>query len=317
MLWACTASTVDDSGEHWDRGPNPHALDDVLRLNHIQTKGSHNSYHQEPETAFDASHEYSHPTLTAQLELQVRQLELDLHRTTTGEWQVFHLPTIDEETSCLAFSDCLQEIRDWSDAHGWHLPITVWLEPKDDLDELAEGLESIGDDLLLIDDEIRRVFPEDRLFTPDDLRGDAGSVSEAVSTVGWPLLGDVRGQVIFALLDSGAHREVYLRDAPDLMARVLFVDSQPKDRFAALIKDGSPKDIAQWSQAGFVVTSNGSLAGDGASSAEDDAALQAAGVHHVATDFVAPSDGYWLDLTPRCNPVTAPPSCEDAELERM
>lgn len=320
LLWVLCgcAEGTGDSAAQWDRGPNPHALDDLLRLNHIQTKGSHNSYHQQPPTLFDASHDYSHPPLTEQLDLHVRQFELDVHRTAEGTWQVFHLPSIDEETSCLQFADCLQEIKDWSDAHGWHVPITVWLEPKDDLDALAEGFVSIGDDLPLLDDEIRAVFPDERLFTPDDLRGDAGTLQAVVTGTGWPLLGEVRGMVIFALLDNGAHRETYLRDAPELAGRVMFVDSSPDESVAALIKDGGVDDIAVWSAAGFVVTSNGSLTGDSSDGETEDEALKAAGTHHIASDFVAPSsDAYWLDLSPRCNPITAPVECEDAEIERL
>lgn len=317
ILWAC-APDASDTSAVWDRGPNPHALDDVLHLNHTQSKGSHNSYHLEPETVYDSSHRYSHPSLTEQLEQQVRQLELDLHRTTSGEWQVFHLPSIDAETTCLEFAGCLEEIKDWSDANGWHLPITIWLEPKDDLDELAEGLVSIGDAILSVDDDIRRVFPDTRLFTPDDLRGDAASVAEGLSSAGWPLLGAVRGQVIFALLDTGSHRATYLQGAPDLAGRVMFVDGTPQEPTTAFIKDGSVGDIAAWSAAGFMVTSNGSTASGGADGRQEDAALLEAGTHHIATDFTVPvGEAYWLELTPRCNPVTAPASCEDAELERL
>ena len=317
FFWACRPD-VSDTGTVWDRGPNPHALDDVLRLNHIQTKGSHNSYHLEPETVYDDSHRYSHPTLTEQLDLQVRQLELDLHLTEDGEWQVFHLPSIDAETTCLAFSSCLGEIKDWSDDNGWHLPITVWLEPKDDLDAVAEGLVSIGDAIASVDDEIRQVFPDARLLTPDDLRGDAASISAGLSASGWPLLGEVRGRVIFALLDTGSHRTSYLQGAPDLAGRVLFVDGTPQEPITAFIKDGSAAEIADWSAAGFMVTSNGSTAGDGADGQQQDAALLEAGTHHIATDFTAPiGDAYWLDLTPRCNPVAAPASCADEELERL
>ncbi len=68
-----------------------------------------------------------------------------------------------------------------------------------------------------------------------------------------------------------------------------------------------------------MVTDNGSRAGDDDATAEaSDQAILAAGVHHAATDLVAPQAGaYWLDLPPRCHPVTAPVACEDAEVERL
>jgi len=319
LLGGCKGAPEDTGEAPWDRGENPHQLDDILRLNHIQVKGTHNSYHLEPEQVFDDSHRYSHPPLTEQLDQHgVRQFELDLHLTEEEAWQVFHLPVIDQETVCLAFTDCLAEIKAWSDANGWHVPIMIWLEPKDDLDATASGLQSIGEHLLTVDEVIRSVFPEDRLFTPDDLRGDHGSLSEALVADGWPLLGEVRGQVMFSLLSTGSHRDGYLDGAADLAGRVLFVDSADTDSFAATIKDGSPASITAWTQAGFLVTSNGSRAGDDAKTAEAaDTALLDAGVHHAATDMAAPGGDHWLDLAPRCNPVTAPAECEDSEVERL
>ena len=55
-------------------------LDQTLRVNHIQAKGTHNSYHlRSPEPA-DPSHDYDQPSLTDQLELYgIRQVELDVH----------------------------------------------------------------------------------------------------------------------------------------------------------------------------------------------------------------------------------------------
>lgn len=305
----------------WDRGPNPHALDDVLRFDHVQVKGTHNSYHQEPANPVDDSHRYSQPTLTDQLDLHhVRQLELDLHLTEQGQWHVFHIPGIDQETSCLAFVDCLQEIRDWSDAHGWHLPITVWLEPKDDVDALVDGYQSIeGEALLTVDDAIREVWPEERLFRSDDLRGEHDTLPAALAAEGWPTLGVLRGRILFALLDAGRHRDTYTAGASNLAGRVLFVDSSSQnDPFAALVKDGSPVEITEWVQAGFAITDNGSAADDDPVSAEAaDSSILAAGVHHAATDLAAPTTPYWLDLAPRCNPVRAPAECDDAEIEKL
>lgn len=327
LLGACTGAPGNgDSGDSapWDRGPNPHALDDVLRFNHIQVKGTHNSYHLEPETVFDESHRYTHPTLTEQLDLWgVRQFELDLHRTEdTDQWHVFHLPGVDEETSCLRFTDCLAEIKAWSDDHGWHLPITIWIEPKDEIDGLAADYREIEpEDLFALDTDIRSVFPEDRLFAPDDLRRGYDTLPAALAAEGWPLLGDMRGQVLFAMLDTGDDREAYSAETPALEGRAMFVDTSTEtDAYAALVKDGSPEDITRWVQAGFIITDNGSRAADDDTAAEaSDRAILDAGVHHAATDLPAPVDGrsYWLDLAPRCNPVSAPSECDDGEVEKL
>lgn len=329
VLFILLACSPTDDGEDtapppWDRGPNPHALDDVLRFNHIQVKGTHNSYHQEPDSVLDDSHAYSHPSLTEQLDTwSVRQFELDVHRTEdTDEWHVFHIPGIDPETSCLQFRECLEEIKTWSDSHGWHLPITIWIEPKDEIDGLAANYREIEpEDLLTLDEDIRAVWPPSRLFTPDDLRGAHEDLPSALAADGWPTLGELRGQVLFAMLDTGDDRAAYLTDAPALEGRAMFVDtSSDQDPFAALIKDGSPESILDWTQKGFIITDNGSGAAQSDTDAESsDSAILAAGVHHAATDLPAPVDGrsYWLDLAPRCNPVSAPPECRDGDIENL
>ncbi len=312
----------DTAGGPWDRGDNPHGQDDLLRLNHVQVKGTHNSTHLQPDTVWDDSHRYSHPTLTEQLERDaVRQFELDVHLAEDGSWEVFHLPVIDEETTCRKLADCLGELKTWSDANGWHLPLVVWIEPKDEIDEAADGYQLIGDRLLELDAAIRAVWPDDRTFSPDDLRGEHATLPEALAADGWPLLAQVRGQAMFALLDSGAHRATYLDGAPALQGRLLFVDTQdPQEASAALIKDGSATQITDWATGGLLVTTNGSSATDSDETAQaaDQQALEA-GVHHLATDMSGPTDegGYWLDLAPRCNPVTAPAACLDAEVERL
>lgn len=317
-LLACEEPT--DPENVWERGENPHLQDDVLRMNHVQVKGTHNSYHLEPDNPLDDSHRYSQPTLTEQLDLYgVRQFELDLHLTEDDDWEVFHIPGIDAETTCQRFVDCLGELKTWSDAHGWHLPLVVWLEPKDDIDGMAEGYDLIRDDLPLIDDAIRSVWPEDRLFTPDDLRKDHADLPTALAADGWPLLGEVRGQVLFAILDTGEHRDTYLAGSDVLAGRVAFVDtSNADDPFAAMVKDGSPAEITAWAEAGFLITDNGSGAVDDAATAQAiDEEEMAAGVHHLATDMPAPGGDYFLDLAPRCNPVTAPQTCDDAEIEKL
>ena len=58
-----------------------------------------------------------------------------------------------------------------------------------------------------LDAEIASVFPPDGLITPDDVRGNAPTLREAVLTRGWPKLGDARGRVFGAVDEYGAHRE--------------------------------------------------------------------------------------------------------------
>ena len=332
-LLGCTDTTGDtgvpDSGP-WPACQTPGPLDDSLRLHHVQALATHNSTHIEPDTVLDDSHRYTHAPLATQLDAYgVRGFELDLHLRDGVGLQVFHLPVIDEETTCLAFSDCLAEARAWSREHPCHLPLLFWLEPKDDVDALVPDLLPLSGSWDLVDQTILDAWPRDRLWTPDDQRGDAESVSQAVQDQGFPTLGELRGHAIFALLDGGDHRDEYLDEHPGAQGRVVFprADS-PDDAWAAMFKlndaVSSADQIGELAPQGFVVTSNV----DGASSSDADnatklAASVAAGTHYLASDFPGPvEDRSYQAAIPGgepagCNPVTAPSECTAAAVEDL
>ena len=116
--------------------------------------------------------DYSHAPLDVQLDRGVRSFELDLHWSAAG-WEVFHLPLIDNQTSCRRFLEALQTVRRWSDAHPGHAPISFLLELKEEgllLDAKLKRPDAAALDQ--IDKEIRTAFPADRLLTPDEVRGE-------------------------------------------------------------------------------------------------------------------------------------------------
>jgi len=139
----------------------------------------------------------------------------------------------------------------------------------------------------------------------------------------------VRGRGLFALLDSGEHREAYTDGAPSLEGRLMFVDADgPEDPAAAVFKINNPvndaDEIRSLVEAGFLVGSNadGVDATDEQNRARRDAGL-AAGVHFLSSDIPAPVEGrdYWLEIPggapARCNPVTAPLDCTPEALENL
>lgn len=297
--------------------------DSVLRFNEIQARGSHNSYHVEPEHPLDDSWRYTQPSLTEQLETYgVRQLELDLHLREDGVLEVFHVPVADAVSNCPLFEDCLVEICRWSAVHSDHAPVMVWLEPKDELDGGDGYLSLLGQDSL-VQAAILEIFPEDQLYQPDDWKRGHASLGEATRTEGAPLLGDLRGRVLFGIIDSGEHREAYLSEAPDLTGKMFFPDTDTaEDSFAAMVKDAEASQIAGLLASGLVVTSNVDSAGGTPeeNAAGRDAAL-AGGLNYAATDFVAPADPYWMELPGgeplRCNPVNAPEGCVASDVEGL
>jgi hypothetical protein len=308
----------DGDGDGDPGGP----LDDLLTLDHVQVKGTHNSYHIAPEMPFDASHVYTHPPLDVQLEdFGVRAFELDLHRN-ADFLLVYHIQVIDAFTTCNTLKACLTTIGAWSDQHPGHVPIMVWLEIKD-----STGGEDI-DDLLLVDQTILEVLAPEHVLTPDFVRGDHASLREAIETDGWPTLGEVRGKIMFMIL-NGDHPSVanYVAGPTSLAGRLMFVDVDDYTLpYAAVskINDPASPNIAAAHAAGILTASN--ICGAGSTTDACIASLDAgrmSGTHQLMDDFLAPVDGmtYFLDLPDgnpaRCNEVTAPPECTSAAIEDL
>lgn len=322
-----STTTAPDSTTTADSTGDPTNLDDVLRLHHVQVKGTHNSYHVEPNTPLDPSHEYTHAPLAEQLESQgVRAFELDVHRELDDTLSVYHIIGIDSQTTCDTLALCLGEIKIWSDANPEHVPIIVWLELKDDtggypLDELEP--------LARLDDVVTGVFPPEQLLTPDDVQGDYPTLRGRLQAEGWPTLGELRGQVLVTILDTDAPAEVYTAGFTTLAGRPLFVradSDQLELPWAAIAKLGTGDATAlAAAQAGNLLVAT-NVCGAGETDEECFAARQTAmeaGFHMLKDDFPAPvpERDYWLEFPDgnpaRCNPATAPAECTSTALESL
>lgn len=317
------AGDGDGDGEAGDGDGEPYPLDELLTLDHLQVKATHNSYHVEPIFAFDDSHEYTHPPLDEQLEdYGVRAFELDLHRSSGGALVVYHIIAIDAQTTCTTLVDCLSTIKGWSDTHRDHVPIMVWLEIKDSTGGLPI------DDLLLVEQTILEVFPAERLLTPDFVRGAYETLREALETEGWPTLAQVRGKIMFMIL-NGSHSSVaaYTQANTSLDGRLIFVGTDDfTSPYAAVSKINNPgsEGIADAHAAKIITASN--ICGAGQSDEACFAKLAAgltSGTHHMKDDFLAPAEGstYFLEFADgnpvRCNEATAPPECTPEALENL
>jgi hypothetical protein len=291
-----------------------------IALNALQVGGTHNSYHVAPLVAFHASHKYTHLTLDKQLAGGLRALELDVHLGDDGVFDVYHIAVIDQRATCTTFEACLRTVATWSDANRRHTPIFIWIEIKDDT-----GGSPI-DDPEKLEETILRVFPRDRLITPDSLRGTYASPRERIMKAGWPHVDDVRGKIVFSVLNRDDRARVYTRDFKSLDGRLMFV-SAAADQFDmpwAAFTEANPDDqplIARAHAARLLTTTNVCAI----DRSDDDcrqrlASALTAGVHMLKDDlpFVASGRAYTLALpkgSPGCNPVTAPPNCFTAVLE--
>lgn len=306
------------------------AYPDALRMNHIQVIGTHNSYHLAPGplaarvadwAAGAKGLDYSHPPLNVQLDQGVRSFELDLNHTPEG-FAIFHVPVIDTRSTCPWFAGCLETVRAWSDAHREHVPISFLLELKDGSIRYDNRLlEFDAESLDRLDAEILNAFPRERLITPDDVRGKATTLEEAVLAQGWPALADVRGKVFFILHERGKNRDLYTRDRPALEGRVMFVNSRPGRPDAATLVLDHPdaSRISPLVKKGYLIRTRAD-AGLRTDEKRRDAAL-ATGAHILSTDFPPGgphASGYAVRFSSgaaRCNPVNAPAHCAGAALD--
>jgi len=256
-------------------------------------------------------------------------------------FKVMHTQDFDYGTTCSTLVACLGEISEWSAANPNHVPIMIMIETKEQSvpdAAAAEGLEltvdlpwaqpiAITAELLgALDAEIRSVFSPEQIIEPDDVRGDAATLDEAVTTDGWPTLEASRGQVLFLLNNGGATRDMYVVDTPNLEGRPMFTNAPLGEPDAAFVRFDDPTDPAldEAALAGYLIrtrTDEPTVDARNNDTARRDAAL-ASGAHFLSTDYYLPSGFFGStyvvklpgDAVARCNPVTAPPSCNDADL---
>lgn len=237
--------------------------------------------------------DYYHLPLSAQLDAGVRQLEIDIfadpeggrYAAPKGEallspaerararqegfdeaamrkpgYKVLHIPDVDYRVVCPTLIACLTEVDAWSRAHPGHLPIMLTLNAADTANthEITQPL-PLDDARLLdaLDAEIRTALPGKRLITPDEVRGDAATLAEAVKTEGWPTLKAARGR-IYVLFDvRQTVSDVYRAGHPSLRGRAMFgwyPDGEPESAIQIVqdpLVDGAK--IREWVKAGVIV----------------------------------------------------------------
>jgi len=305
------------------------------------------------------SGEYTHDPLPVQLSDQgVRQIEIDVfadpqggHYATRHAYdyaglggdapaemkqpglKVFHIQELDVQSTCLTFTACLQQVKTWSDANPGHAPIMILVEAKDGPipDPLNLGFVTpLPIDAAALDDidrTIRSVFPEDQVITPDDVRGSAATLEQAVLSTGWPTMGQARGKVLFSL-DNGDLRQAYAAGHPSLQGRVLFTSAEPGEPEAAFIKRNDAvadqAEITDLVRKGYLVRTRSD--GDTKEARTNDRtaadAALASGAQYVSTDYMVPDPAlspFQVTIpggTPgRCNPINAPAGCTSSDVE--
>lgn len=301
--------------------------------------------------------DYSHRSFAEQLDKGARQIEIDpsddpqgglystpLARKLLAEkkitppdydlsvmaqpgTKVIHVSDIDYRSHCLLFVDCLRQVKAWSDAHPTHTPILMMINPK------SSGISWPGavkvlpwgkDAFKRMDAEIRTVFSDDQLITPDDVRGTHATLREAVTSGGWPKLGEARGKIIFTIDLSPEANAPYAEGHPSLQGRVAFMTTFPDAPEAAYFTMNEPeKDqalIQERVKQGFLIRTRADAdtrEARAGTTTRREAAL-ASGAQFISTDYLWPDErfgtGYTATLpdgaVTRCNPVNPAVGCD-------
>lgn len=240
------------------------------KLNETQVIGSHNSYKssmpapileylKKVSPAAAQSLEYEHLPLSEQLDLGLRNLELDVfHDPIGGKYvnpksltmlpegtvfdskkellepgmKLFHVQDLDVQSHHLLFKNALVELKSWSDQHPDHHPIFILINAKDgQIPMTVSPLSFTGTALDSIDLEVRTYLGMDKLITPDQVRGGHESLEKAVLAGNWPEMNAARGKFLFVLDESEEKIRRFLTQKPELKNAVLFVN----------LKEGNPE----------------------------------------------------------------------------
>src|SRR5882724_7463152 len=252
-----------------------------LPINKIQVIGSHNSYKKAIDPALfklfqlrdsvaASKIDYEHIPLADQLEMGLRNLEIDVYADEQGgkyahpkglDWakgqapydpdgvmkepgfKILHIPDLDFRSDALTLKRCLAELRSWSDKHPDHYPVFITLEAKDGamrnkmLTEPELFTPAIFDEL---DKVLEEGLGKEHLITPDMVRGQYATLESAVLSDNWPRLKAARGRFLFILDDHDRKRDMYIAGHPSLKGRVLFVNAEPGMPEAATMIRNNP-----------------------------------------------------------------------------
>jgi hypothetical protein len=248
-------------------------------------------------------------------------------------FKVFHIQEVDYRSQCLTFVLCLTELDAWSQDNPDHVPIVIHLEVKDGViaDPLNLGfvqpIPTTEGTFTAIEDEIHSVLEGEQIVTVGEVQGEADTLRAAIEADGWPDVDDLRGRFVFVLDDHDVKRDLYRGLYPDTRDRLIFVDAQPPEPDAAFtvlndpVADGDR--IRELVAMGYLVrtrTDADTAEARSGDTARREAAFES-GAQLVSTDYEVEDarwPGYVTDLPgdgpARCNPVSAPDDCDDADL---
>ena len=245
------------------------AYEDGVKFNEVAYIATHNSY-QLPSVPtiqkfFDnlealtfggvsgEKPEFCSDTLTEQLNLGIRSVELDIQTVVDGDEVSFvcsHSPLLDMTSTCYNFELALEEIRMWSDANPRHLPITIIIEPKEFF-LLEYGMRFFNLEYAnVLDNLVSEVFG-DKLITPSEMMGEYDSFREMREADDWMTLEECAGRVAVFFHDTDFVTEKYIAQDETIKTRSMFPMLRYDDRdksYASVLIVNKPDEIEKYSQ---------------------------------------------------------------------
>lgn len=281
---------------------------------------------------------YNHPPFDVQLDAGLRALEIDVYYDPTGNrfnkpaayrelqqkgitnlalfdtsglsqpgFKVLHIADFDFRTHYPTLERALQALKSWSDGHPGHIPITIMVEAKDKglpvFPNPATVLPFTAKAFDELDEQVLSILGRDKLITPDDVRGGYPTLRDAVLAQNWPTVKEARGKFIFLLLPGSAglaadQESPYSAGRPNLEKRVMFVQSMPRDTYAAfLLLDNAivrKAEIQKYVGQGYMVRSRADIETYEAKMNDYTRARAAfeSGAQVISTDFFREGNGY-------------------------
>lgn len=301
-----------------------------------EQKAKFQEYHPNGMDFQDALN-YKHPDLVQQLNANLRGLELDVYYDPDGNrfnhpasyrilqekgvkdlaphntkglekpgFKVLHMADIDFRSHYPNLKDALTELRQWSDQHPQHTTIFIMIEAKDsgfpifpDPTQVLPFTQTAYDEL---DAEIIKYLGKDKIITPKEIQGQFATLREAVTHNNWPKTADSKGKFIFMLLPGSAgtlstKNNPYLING-SLEKRLMFMESEPDDSFAAFIlRDNAivrQHEIQAMVKQGFIVRTRADIETYEAKVNDLTRSKSAfsSGSQIISTDFFRPGNTY-------------------------
>jgi hypothetical protein len=175
-----------------------------LRLNHMQVRGTVNSYHDSRVPPEGPELAYWHLPLDQQAAVQgIRQFDFDVYGNGIS-LGVQHIGGIgDRFTLCERLLPCLDGIAAWSDVNPDHPPLVIlmgetWTWPDIDV-QFYWHVDEIEEYLLA-------AFGRERMLSPSDVRGGHPDLATAIAAHGWPTIDEARGKIIAVLNEHNEAR---------------------------------------------------------------------------------------------------------------